>query len=129
MSKLQTILCIDDEPDVLAVAQMCLETVGNFQVVPANGGKAGVEAAAVSKPDAILLDVMMPELDGPATLKLLRQNEALDTVPIIFMTARVREEEIADYLATGANGVIAKPFDPMALSAQVLELWEKFHAK
>ena len=123
------ILCIDDEPDVLSVAQMSLETVGEFKVTAVSSGKQGIEAAANEKPDVILLDVMMPEMDGPTALKELRQNTALSDVPIIFMTARVRQSEIEEYMAMGANGVIAKPFDPMTLSTQVNELWKKFNAK
>ncbi len=127
-TELRRILCVDDEPDVLAVAQMALETVGGFAVDAVHSGVRAVEAAAATKPDAILLDVMMPQMDGPATLKALRDNPNLRDVPIIFMSARVRNSEIEEYLALGANGVVAKPFDPMMLSSQIKEIWEKFHA-
>lgn len=127
--QLQRVFCIDDEPDVLAVAQMSLETVGEFTVITASSGKQAVEQVVAAKPDAILLDVMMPEMDGPATLKELRQLPELDSVPIIFMTARVRPNEVDEYMGLGADGVVAKPFDPMELSDQIRAVWERFHGR
>lgn len=124
---LQNILCVDDEPDVLSVAKMCLKKVGSFSVTAVGSGKMAIESVAQAKPDAILLDVMMPEMDGIATLQLLRQNLALSDVPVIFMTARVQPSEIKDYLTQGANGVIAKPFNPMTLAGEITELWREFH--
>jgi two-component system, OmpR family, response regulator len=129
MAELRHVLCVDDEPDVLSVAQMCLETVGEFTVSTASSGQEALDRAVMLKPDIILLDVMMPGMDGPTTLRALRQEAALDGVPVIFMTARVRTAEIDEYLALGANGVVAKPFDPMLLSTQITELFEAFHAK
>lgn len=123
--KLSHILCIDDEPDILQVATMCLEMVGGFKVTPCNGSAEGVQKAKEVKPDLILLDVMMPEMDGPQTLKKLRENVDLNHVPIIFMTASVQPEEVSRYLALGAVDVIKKPFDPMALHTQVLHIWDK----
>ncbi len=128
MAELKTILCVDDEPDVLAVAQMCLETVGEFTVLTASNGAEAIEKASTHLPDAILLDVMMPGMDGPSTLQSLRAMPALNGIPIIFMTARVRQPEIDEYKNLGGDGVIAKPFDPMQLSAQILAIWEEFHA-
>jgi two-component system OmpR family response regulator len=127
-AKLTSILCIDDEPDVLLVAKMCLEKVYGYTVTAASSGKEGVNAAMAATPDAILLDVMMPEMDGPATLKALRDIPSLSSVPIIFMTARVRPAEIDEYLAMGANGVIPKPFDLTKLGTQITEACETFHA-
>lgn len=126
---LKHVLCIDDEKDILEVAQMCLETVAGFTVTTLDSGKKAVAEAASIKPDFILLDVMMPEMDGPTTLKALRQIQALDQVPIVFMTARVQPAEVEQYLEMGASGVIPKPFDPMTLSEQVTAIHEKFHAK
>ena len=123
------VLCIDDDPDVILVVQLCMESEGRFNVTTANGGKEALKILENTKPSAILLDVMMPEMDGFSTLKALRQNRSLDDVPVIFMTARAISHEMDEYLALGANGALPKPFDPMTLSAQVLELWEKFHAR
>jgi two-component system, OmpR family, response regulator len=127
--KLQNVLCIDDEPDVLSITQMCLETVAGFTVATASSGTDALKKVNNLQLDVILLDVMMPEMDGPTTLRALREKPALDNVPIIFMTARVRPTELDEYLALGANGVLPKPFDPMLLSTRVTEIWEKFHAK
>ena len=127
--ELPTVLCIDDDPDVLAVTRACMESDGEWNVITANSGREALETAADAQVSAILLDVMMPEMDGMETLKALRRIPALNNVPIIFMTARVWHSEIRGYLAQGANGVLSKPFDPMSLSAQVLEIWRNFDAK
>lgn len=119
---LLNVLCIDDDPDVILVVQLCMESEGRFSVTTANSGKEALKILENTKPSAILLDVMMPEMDGFSTLKALRQNHSLDDVPIIFMTARAISHEMDEYLALGANGALPKPFDPMTLSAQVLEL-------
>lgn len=129
MAQLKTILCIDDDADVLLVAQMCLETVGEFHVMAAKSGSEALNMITRQLPDLILLDVMMPQMDGPATLEMLRKNPLLDAVPIVFVTARIRESEIAEYMRLGANGVVAKPFDPIGLTAQVRTLWEQFHGR
>ena len=127
--ELATALCVDDDPDVLAVTQACLEIEGEWNVITASCGKEALEIAEEVEPSAILLDFMMPEMDGLATLKALRKISALDKVPIIFMTARVWQAEVSEYLALGANGVISKPYDPMTLSAQIIDIWRKFDAR
>lgn len=118
------VLMIDDEPDIRQVGRMSLRAVGKWQVVLASSGAEGVEAAARERPDVILLDVMMPGIDGPATLTLLREQETTRLIPVIFMTARSRQEEIQGYLALGAAGVITKPFDPMTLPQEVRRIVE-----
>jgi two-component system OmpR family response regulator len=127
--KLQHVLCVDDEADILEVAEMSLATVGDFTVTCLHSGAEAVAKAETIAPDIILLDVMMPEMDGTATLKALQQNPALASVPVVFMTARVQTADVTRYLQQGAIGVIAKPFDPMLLSAQLTELWENYHAR
>ena len=120
---LSHILCIDDEDDIREIARLSLESVGGFRVTDRPGGREGVDAALAEKPDLILIDVMMPGQDGPATLAELRTHKELDDVPVVFMTARVQEQEVAEYHALGAAGVIAKPFDPMALSEELQAIW------
>ena len=124
---LQHILCIDDEADILEVAQLSLEMVGGFKVTCLGSGRDAIDKAALIKPDLILLDVMMPQLDGPSTLTALRAQADLQHVPIVFMTARVQPAEVQRYLDLGAAGVTAKPFDAMALPGQITEMWERFH--
>lgn len=126
-STLQHILCVDDEADILEVAQLSLETVGGFKVTCLSSGVDAIAQAENIQPDLIMLDVMMPKMDGPATLAELRKCEALKDVPIIFMTARVQPLEVRRYLELGANHVTAKPFDAMALSDEVRHIWEQHH--
>lgn len=126
-STLQHILCIDDEADILEVAQLSLEMVGGFKVTCLGSGRDAIDRAAFIKPDLILLDVMMPQLDGPSTLTALRAQSSLQHVPIVFMTARVQPAEVQRYLDLGAAGVTAKPFDAMALPGQIAEVWERYH--
>ncbi len=128
MSKtLKHVLCVDDDQDILDVAQLSLETVAGLQVTALTSGVAAVAHAATIAPDFILLDVMMPVMDGPTTLTTLRQNPALQNTPIAFMTARVQSSEVEEYFSIGANGVVPKPFDPMALSSQIEDIYNKFH--
>ncbi len=125
---LQHVLCIDDDSDILEIAQMALEDVGQLRVTCMNNGELAVEQAAGLKPDFILIDVMMPGADGPTVLKALRCQPGLSAVPVAFMTARIQEQEVRDYLDLGADGVISKPFDPMALPSEIRTIWETFHA-
>lgn len=116
---LARILYVEDEPDIRAIAKMALEAVGGFTVISCASGPEALIAAHHAKADLLLLDVMMPGMDGPATLKALRGIPATRDTPVIFMTAKVQAAEIAQYKALGALEVIPKPFDPMELSAQI----------
>jgi len=119
----ERILYVDDEPDIRAIAKVALEVVGEFEVAFCASGREALDQAPGFAPDLILLDVMMPEMDGPSTLAGLRRLPVTATTPVIFMTAKVQKREIAQYLALGAVGVIHKPFDPMTLADDVLQLW------
>ena len=125
---LRTILCVDDERDILDVAHMCLELVGGYQVTCCESGQAALDALDGGiKPDLILLDVMMPGLNGPETLAAIRRRPNLDVVPIVFMTARVQEAEVRAYLRLGVTAVIPKPFDPMKLAGELGMIWNAFN--
>lgn len=126
---LQRILYIEDEPDIQRVVKLALEALGGFTVELCGSGAEAVERAPALAPDLILLDVMMPEMDGPTVLHLLRQLPGLATTPVIFMTAKVQPDEIEHFKAMGALAVIAKPFDPMALVETVRNAWEGIEAK
>ena len=117
------ILYVEDEPDIRAVAQMALEAVGGFAVTACASGAEALVAAPTAAADLLLLDVMMPGMDGPSTLKALRALPASANTPVIFMTAKVQAAEIAQYRELGALDVIHKPFDPMELSAQISRIW------
>ena len=123
MSDLNRILYVEDEADIRTVAQLALESVGGFQVMACPGGKEAVASAPQFAPDLIVLDVMMPGMDGPTTLAELRKLDGLEKTPVVFMTAKVQPPEIDFYKSLGAVEVIVKPFDPMALSDQVRAAW------
>lgn len=123
---LSKILYVEDDLDIQAVAQIALEVVGGFSLKTCSSGAEAI--AAIEQgfvPDLLLLDVMMPNMDGPTTLAELRKRAATATTPVIFMTAKVQSSEQDYYFTLGAIGVIAKPFDPMALAGQARALWEK----
>ncbi len=112
------ILYIDDEDDIREVAQMALELEPAFEVRTCASGREGIAEARAWQPDLVLLDVMMPEIDGPAVLEALRADPETAAIPIVFITARMQAHDIAKLEALGARGVLAKPFDPMALAGQ-----------
>ena len=123
MSTLQKILYVEDEADIQAVAKLALEMVGGFTVKICSSGEEALREAEAYAPDMILLDVMMPGIDGPNTLVAMRKIPALANIPVAFMTAKVQPQEIAQYKALGAKDVIPKPFDPMTLAEQVRKVW------
>ena len=124
---LQRVLYVEDEPDIQAVAKLALEMVGGFTVKICSSGDEALREAEAGAPDMILLDVMMPGMDGPTTLSRLRQLPSLARTPVAFMTAKVQPAEIAHYKSLGAQSVIPKPFDPMSLAGQVRGAWEAWH--
>lgn len=124
---LNTILYVEDEADIRTVAQLALETVGGFTLKVCASGEEAVQAGSAFNPDLLLLDVMMPGMDGPSTLAALRQLPAIKDTPVIFMTAKVQPSEIQQYRDLGALDVIAKPFDPMTLANQVRDIWNRTH--
>jgi CheY-like chemotaxis protein len=123
-TKITNILYVEDEPDIQAVAQIALEAVGGFTLKICSDGLSALEEAADFAPDLLLLDVMMPGMDGPTTLIELRKIPALSQTPAIFMTAKVQSHEVEELINLGAIAVIAKPFDPMTLSSQIMEIWD-----
>lgn len=125
--KLTRILYIEDEPDIQAVARLALEMVGGFTLEVCGSGAEALEKVAAFRPQLILSDVMMPGMDGPTTLRKLRDLPQTATTPAIFMTAKVQPGEVAQYKELGAVDVIAKPFDPMALAGKIEEIWERCH--
>lgn len=118
-----TILHVDDEADIREVTALSLELDPDMAVQSAVSGQDALDVLGGGyRPDVILLDVMMPDLDGPGTLERLRQLPGCETTPVIFMTARTRKEERDAYIALGAVSVITKPFDPMTLGAHVRDV-------
>ena len=115
----QRIMLVDDDPHIRRIAEISLTAVGGFDVTLVHSGMEAVSAAKRSRPDLILLDVMMPEMDGPTTLQLLRADPQTAAIPVVFMTAKVQRREVERYRNLGALGTIAKPFDPMTLPDEV----------
>jgi CheY-like chemotaxis protein len=110
------LLLVDDDDDIRTIATISLERVGGWTVVAASSGARALELAAGEEPfDAVLLDVMMPDMDGPATLERLRGGPLGPTVPIVFLTAKLQPADQERLNRLGAAGVLAKPFDPMSL--------------
>jgi len=120
MSK--TLLLIDDDDDIREVAQLSLELGAGWTVLAASSGAEGIETARANQPDAILLDVMMPNLDGPATLERLRADDATRAIPVVFLTAKARPAERDRLAGLDVSGVLAKPFDPMTLADQLRDV-------
>ena len=119
------VLLIDDEDDIRKVARLSLARVGKMEVVDAAGGLEGVRRAEDESPDVILLDVMMPGLDGPSTLAALRSNAKTAGIPVVFLTAKAMPAEIERLRSLGVKGVLIKPFDPMTLPAQLRAVLER----
>lgn len=122
---LQRLLYVEDEPDIQAIARLALVAVGGFTVEVCSSGEEALRRAPEFRPDLILLDVMMPGMDGPSTLRALRELPALVATPAVFMTAKVQPAEIAQFKSLGALDVIAKPFDPMTLPDAVRQIWSR----
>jgi CheY-like chemotaxis protein len=120
---LKKVLYVEDEADIRTIAELALESVGGLEVLMCASGAEALEKADAFGPDIILLDVMMPGMDGPDTLEALHKLPGLENTPAIFLTAKAMPSEIKRYLELGALDVIAKPFDPMTLADQVKEIW------
>ena len=116
------ILVVDNEPYIQEVAQICLETIAGWQVITASSGREGLTKAASEHPDAILLDVMMPDMDGLTTFQKLQANLATQTIPVILLTAKVQASDRRRYEDLGITATIPKPFDPLELANQVAEI-------
>lgn len=127
--KLIRIMYVEDDPDIQMVARLALETMGGYTVEICASGDEAIRRAPQFQPQFILLDVMMPGMDGPSTLKALRELPGAGSIPVVFMTAKVQPSEMAHYRELGAIGVIPKPFDPMTLASQVEEVWTSHHGQ
>jgi CheY-like chemotaxis protein len=114
-----SILIIDDEDDIREVAALSLETVAGWQVFTANSGAQGLARAIEHHPDAILLDVMMPGMDGPSTFRELRKNPATSKIPVLLLTAKVQSSDQRRFADLGVEAILFKPFDPLTLSNQI----------
>ncbi len=126
-AELRRVLMVDDDPGIRAMAQLSLTAVGGFAVALCSSGAEALERIQDFAPDLVLLDVMMPEMDGPTTLGRLLQLPCARNLPFVFMTANTQPQEVQGFLALGAVGVIPKPFDPMTLPATLIGVWNRHH--
>lgn len=113
------VLHVDDEPDIREVVELAFGLDPSFETKSCASGAEALALSVAWAPDLILLDVMMPVMDGPGTLERLKENPLTSAIPVIFMTARAQTRELDHFRSLGAIGVIAKPFDPMTLAAAV----------
>lgn len=116
------ILIIDDEDDIREVASLALEATAGWEILTASNGQEGIQRAAQEKPDAILMDVMMPGMDGPTTFKAMQENPETAGIPVILLTAKVQGVDQRRFAGLGVAAVLFKPFDPMTLADQMAEV-------
>jgi CheY-like chemotaxis protein len=122
MTKLmRKILIIDDEDDIREVAALSLEATAGWEILTASSGAEGMAIAALEKPDAILMDVMMPEVDGPTTFGKMQQNPTIADIPVLLLTAKVQGVDQRRFANLGVTAVLFKPFDPLSLAQQIAE--------
>ena len=119
------IMVVDDDPDIVSIALIALETMGGFTVESCSSGQEALNRVATFQPDIILLDAMMPEMSGPETLQALKAQCGDLMPPVVFFTGRVQPEDIAAFKKLGALGVLEKPFDPMSLAGKVRDIWTR----
>lgn len=113
------VLIVDDDDHIREVAQVTLEAVAGWTVVTAASGEEGIARALAEKPNAILLDVMMPEMDGPTTVGKLKASDVTRDIPVVLLTAKVQAEDKRSFMDLGIEGIISKPFDPMTLADEI----------
>ncbi|BAZ04428.1 response regulator [Calothrix sp. NIES-3974] len=120
------VLLIDDEEDIREATQVCLEVIGNWEVITAASGQEGLNKALQHQPDVILLDVMMPDMDGLTTLKLLQKTKETCQIPVILLTAKTQAAEQRQFTQLNIAAVITKPYDPFILSNQITQALDNF---
>jgi len=125
MKELKLILLIEDEPDIQEIVKSALELVGGYDVIGAYNGSDGFALAKDKQPDLILLDMMMPGINGIETYNLLHNECKTTNIPVIFMTAKVQQHEVESYIKLGSVALFPKPFDPMTISEQIGAIWSK----
>jgi CheY-like chemotaxis protein len=119
---MRRILIIDDEDDIREVAALSLEATAGWQIFTASSGAKGIEIAIAEQPDAILMDVMMPGVDGPTTFRNMQQNPAIASIPVLLLTAKVQGVDQRRFAGLGVAAILFKPFDPLTLAEQISEV-------
>ena len=122
---LRRVLLVEDDPDIQTVAELALSAIGGLSVEVCGSARDALDKAPCFRPDLILLDVMMPGMDGPSALRALREIPATASTPVVFMTAKVQPHEVDRYRGMGSLDVISKPFEPTTLAATLSQIWER----
>ncbi|GAB3373985.1 response regulator [Spongiibacter taiwanensis] len=128
MDSLKRVYYVEDEPDIRIIAELALVQVGGLQLKMGATGETAIEDIRQFSPQLILLDVMMPGLDGPATLKRIRENKEFDDIPVIFLTAKVQSDEVRELKSLGAIDVIPKPFAPLTIADMLKKIYADWAA-
>ena len=128
-SELRRISVVEDDRDICAIVQLALEEVGGFEVQVCNSGSEAIDKVPDFEPDIIIMDFMMPGMNGIETMTSLKSIPGVADTPVIFMTARVQTRDVEEYKTIGIAGVITKPFDPMSLADNVREIWASVDSK
>lgn len=116
------ILIIDDEPDIREATQLCLEIAKGWEVLTAASSQEGLEKAALEQPDAVILDVMMPDMDGITTFERMQANPVTQHIPVILLTAKAQPADCRQYIQMNVSAIITKPYDPLTLADQIAEI-------
>lgn len=124
MTELKRVMCVEDDPDIRLILKFSLERLGGFTLCLCSSGFEALEKVQTFAPQLVLLDVMMPKLSGPQTLKQLRALEIMRGIPVVFLTAKAMRNEVEALLEHGSTGIIVKPFDPVTLPKDVLIYWQ-----
>jgi CheY-like chemotaxis protein len=124
MTELKRVMCVEDDPDIRLILKFSLERLGGFSLCLCSDGFDALDKVESFQPQLVLLDVMMPKLSGPQTLKKLRTLEVMRGVPVVFLTAKAMRNEVEALLEHGSTGIIVKPFDPVTLPKDVLIYWQ-----
>jgi len=119
---MRRILIIDDEDDIREVAGLSLEATVGWKILAASSGVEGIAIASAEQPDAILMDVMMPGVDGPATFRRMQEDPTVAHIPVILLTAKVQGVDQRRFASLGVTGILFKPFDPLTLAQQISEI-------
>ncbi len=129
MTELNRIMCVDDNLDILTITKFMLEAMGGFSVMTRESAQEALEKVDTFDPDLFVLDVMMPEIDGPTLFQKLRDLPKWESTPIMFMTAKCQAHEVAKLMELGSIGVIPKPFDPVGLPTLLMQIWDAWHSE
>ncbi len=124
----QKILFVDDDPDIHLIVKMSLQAIPKLELQSAYSGEEAIKVVMEFQPDLILLDVMMPKMDGIATLQAIKLIPSVSHIPVIFLTAKAQKSEVEEYFKYGIIDVIVKPFDPTSLPQIIQKIWEKWSA-